>query len=99
MARNMVTRTIISTQVTALCLNLITAEPFNETFTLAGTYKDNAKMKKALEKMYNNDEHIIAHIVHSEVVNTLYGMTEQKFMENAEILPPRKQYNNSEAEA
>lgn len=99
MARNMVTRTIISTKVVALCLNLITAEPFNEVFTLAGTYKDNAKIKKAIEKQYNNDEHIVAHIVSTEVVNTLYGMTEQKFMENAEILPPRKQYNNSEDEA
>ena len=59
MARNMVTRTIISTEVTALCLNLITAEPFNQVFTLAGTYKNNDKIKKAIEKTFNNDEHIL----------------------------------------
>lgn len=93
MARNMVTRTIISTQVNALCLNLITAEPFNEVFTLAGTYKNNDKIKKAIEKTYNNDEHIIAHIVEVKKLNTLYGMTEQKFMENAEIFSPREQHN------
>ena len=93
MARNMVTRTIKSTKVNALCLNLISAEPFNEVFNLAGTYKDNAKIKKELEKTYNNDEHIIAHIVEVSEVETLYGMTEQKFIENAEILPPRKQGN------
>ena len=90
MARNMVTRTIISTEVNALCLNLITAEPFNQVFTLAGTYKDNNKIKKAIEKDFNNEEHVIAHIVSVTPKNTLYGMTEQKFMENAEVLPPRK---------
>lgn len=90
MARNMVTRTIVSTKVNALCLNLLTAEPYNEYFTLAGTYKDNAKIKKVLEKDFNNDEHVIAHIVSAEPIETLYGMTEQKFIENAEVLPPRK---------
>lgn len=93
MARNMVTRTIISTKVNALCLNLVTAEPYNEVFTLAGAYKDMAKLKKMLDKQYNNEEHVIAHIVSTEQVETLYGMTEQKFIENAEILPPRKSAN------
>lgn len=94
MARNMVTRTIISTKVNALCLNLVTAEPYNEVFTLAGAYKDMAKLKKVLEKLpYNNEEHVIAHILGTEQVETLYGMTEQKFIENAEILPPRKNAN------
>ena len=90
MARNMVTRTIVSTEVNALCLNLITAEPYNEVFALAGTYKDNAKIKRIIEKSFNNDEHVIAHIVSVVPKETLYGMTEQKFMENADILPPRK---------
>lgn len=93
MARNMVTRTIISTKVNALCLNLLSAEPYNEVFTLAGSYKDVSKLKKMLDKQYNNDEHVIAHIVSTEQVETLYGMTEQKFIENAEILPPRKNAN------
>lgn len=93
MARNMVTRTIKSTKVTALCLNIITAEPSNESFTLAGTYKDEKKIKKELEKLYNNEEHVIAAIVDVQTDNTLYGMTEQTFLENAEILPPRKSAN------
>ena len=46
-----------------------------------------------LDKQYNNEEHVIAHIVSVEELNTLYGMSEQKFIENAEILPARKQYN------
>lgn len=99
MARNMVTRTITSTQVNALCLNLNTAEAFNQDFTLAGTYKSNEKIKKVIEKTFNNDEHIIAQVVDVKELNTLYGMTEQKFMENAEILPERKQYVKVNAEA
>ena len=96
MARNMVTRTIISTQVNALCLNLKTAEAFNQDFTLAGTYKSNEKIKKVIEKTFNNDEHIIAQVVDVKELNTLYGMTEQ---ENAEILPARKQYVKVNTEA
>ena len=86
----MVTRTIISTKVNALCLNLLTAEPYNEEFTLAGSYKSNDVIKKILERNYNNDEHIIAHIVSAIETSTLYGMTEQEFIKNAEVLPPRK---------
>lgn len=93
MARNLITRTIKSTKVNALCLDIVSAEPFNQSFILAGTYKDIAKIKKALEKQFNNEEHVIAHIVSVEELNTLYGMSEQKFIENAEILPARKQYN------
>lgn len=93
MARNLITRTIKSTKVNALCLDIVTAEPFNQSFNLAGTYKDISKIKKALEKQFNNEEHVIAHIVSVEELNTLYGMSEQKFIENAEILPARKQYN------
>ena len=89
MARNMVTRTIKSTKVVALCLNTITAEPYNETFNLAGTFKDHAKIKRELEKRYNDDTKVVAHIVQVEELNTLYGMTEQAFIENAEILPSR----------
>lgn len=93
MARNLITRTIKSTKVNALCLDIVSAEPFNQSFILAGTYKDTSKIKKALEKQFNNEEHVIAHIVSVEELNTLYGMSEQKFIENAEILPARKQYN------
>ena len=94
MARNMVTRTIVSTKVNTLCLDLRTAEPFNQSFKLAGTFKDKAKIKKVLEKDFNNEEHVIAHILSAEQVETLYGMTEQKFIENAEVLPPRRVAQN-----
>ena len=48
MARErMVTRTVIATQVTALCINIETAEPFNKDVTLSGTFKDKQAVERA----------------------------------------------------
>ena len=85
----MVTRTITATKVTALCLNIETAEPFNKTVTLSGTFKDEKAMMKAAEKVINSDTEKAVHILYSEEIETLYGMTEQEFIEKAKVLPPR----------
>ena len=85
----MVTRTITVTEITALCLNIETAEPFSKTVTLSGTFKDEKAMMKAAEKVINSDTEKTVHIVYSEEIETLYGMTEQEFIENAKVLPPR----------
>ena len=50
-----VTRTIKITQVTALMLNIETAEPFNATFNLEGTYKNDEAILKALKKEYEHE--------------------------------------------
>ena len=90
MARKaMVTRTVQTTIATALCLNTVTAEPFNETVTLSGTFKDKKSLMKAVKSILENDEISVAKIVDHEIVQKLYGMTEQKFIDNAEILPSR----------
>ena len=44
---------------------------------------------KAVEKVVNSDAEKAVHVVNIEEVETLYGMTEQKFIELAEVLPPR----------
>ena len=85
----MVTRTITATKITALCLNIETAEPFNKTVTLSGTFKDEKDMMKAAEKVINSDTEKAVHIVDREEIETLYGMTEQEFIEKANVLPPR----------
>ena len=90
MARvSMVTRTIIATKVNVLCLNIETAEPFNKEVTLSGTYKDEKALQKAAEKTINSDTVKAVHVVDHEETETLYGMTEQEFIERAKILPPR----------
>lgn len=85
----MVTRTIVATKITALCLNIETGEPFNETVTVSGTFKDEKSMLKAAEKLINTETERAVHIVFSEEIETLYGMTEQEFIQRAQVLPPR----------
>lgn len=89
MARKpMVTRTIVTTKVNVLCLDIINEEPFNKIVTLPRTYKDDKKLFKTVEEVVNTDEVKAVHIVDKEEVETLYGMTEQDFITYASILDP-----------
>lgn len=89
MARKpMVTRTIVTTKVNVLCLDIKTAEPFNQLVTLPRTYKDDKKLLKKVEEVVNTDDVKAVHVVDKEEVETLYGMTEQDFITNATILDP-----------
>lgn len=90
MRKPMVTRTIKSTEAKVLCLNVITGESFEEVITVAGTFKDEKKLMDAVTAIVNNDEVKAVHIYSTEVKETLYGMSEQKFVETAEIMPERK---------
>ena len=86
----MVTRTIQTTTANVLCLNIKDGEPFNKEVVLPRTYKDEKSMMKVVEKVINTDEVKAVHIVHTEVNETLYGMTEQEFIAAARVLPDRK---------
>ena len=89
MARKpMVTRTIVTTKVNVLCLDLNTTEPFNKVVTLPRTYKDEKKLLKKVEEVVNTDDVKAVHVVDKEEVETLYGMTEKDFITNATILDP-----------
>lgn len=101
MARKpMVTRTIITTKVNAMCVNLETAEVFNKEVTLPRTYKDEKKLLKAVENVVNSDKERAVQIVDSSEVETLYGMTEQNFIDSATVLDPktRKELEQSTAD-
>lgn len=89
MKKPMVTRTILTTEVTVLCLDLIKAEPFNKTVTLPRTYKDEKAMMKKVSAIIDTDEVKAVHVVDTKVNETLYGMTEEQFISMAEVLPSR----------
>lgn len=99
MARErMVTRTVLSTKVTCLTLDVQTAEPQNCTYEVAGTFPDdpkgNDKLLKLVRKQYETDTLKVVAIVAKETTEQLYGMSEQKFIEQAEVLPPRTAKEN-----
>ena len=94
MARQpMITRTIQTTKATVLCIDLANEQPFTQEVVLPRTYKDERSMMKKIKPLVEND-HVKAVNVRNVVVeSTLYGMTEQEFINVANVLPSRTQNN------
>lgn len=92
----MVTRTIVATKVNVMCLDVQAGEPFNEVVTVPRTYKDNEALLKKVKPLIETDTVKAVHIVDSEEIETLYGMTEQEFIQYAKVLPPRNVANSDE---
>lgn len=101
MRKPMVTRTIILTSITALCVNPQTAETFDQEFTLTGKITDKDKVLKRVSKLYNTDDCTIVAIRNLKEVNELYGMDEVDFIAGAKILDPatRKEIETEQADA
>lgn len=91
-----VTRTIQTTKADVLCLNVKDGNPFTQTVVLPRTYKDDNAILKSVEKVINSDTVKPVHVVSYTVEETLYGMGEQKFIELADVLPPRKIYREAD---
>lgn len=89
MARKpMITRTINTTQATVLCMDLSTSQPVEKVLTLPRTYKDNKSLMKAVENAITEENIKPVHVKGTTVVETLYGMTEQEFINMATKLDP-----------
>lgn len=84
----MVTRTIVTTKANVLCLDIVNGEPFNRDVVLPRTYKDEKSLMKAVSALIDNESEKAVHVVSSEEIETLYGMSEQDFINNAKVLDP-----------
>lgn len=100
MRKPMVTRTIFSTSVTALCVNPQSAETFEREFTLSGKNLEKDKALKKVSKLYNTEDCTIVTIRELKEVNELYGMDEADFIKGAKILDPatRKEIETEQAD-
>lgn len=85
----MVTRTIVATKVNVMCLDIQKGEPFNKSVTVPRTYKDDGALLKKVRPLLETETVKAVHIVDKEEIETLYGMTEQEFIQYAKVLPPR----------
>lgn len=94
MGRNMVTRTLTSTQVTVLALDTETAEPQNLTYEIAGTFKDDKKLLAVIQKSHDTETLKNVKVVDKREKETLYGMSEDEFIAHSAPLDPntRKPY-------
>lgn len=90
MARKpMVTRTITTTHCKVMCLDTLNNELVERVVVVPRTFKDEEKLLKVVKTIITEENIKPIHIAYTEQVEKLYGMTEQKFVETAEELPPR----------
>ena len=91
MARTkMVTRTVVQTTADVMRINTSTAEVSIVPFTLGGKYTDGEEFLKAVNKTaYDLPD--IKYVKADNLVEEelLLGMTEEEFIRNARVLPPR----------
>ena len=91
MARKpMITRTMKTTEAEILCMDLESTTPVYRTVVLPRTYKDERAVLKKAKEVLETETLKCVHCEEYETKETLYGMDEQTFIDNAEILPSRK---------
>ena len=87
-----VTRTIITTKALLMCANTENESIEKREAVLPRTYKDDKAVLKAARNVIETDTIKVISVVSTETEETLYGMTEQEFIDHARVLPPRKVY-------
>jgi hypothetical protein len=86
----MVTRTIYTIELEVLCMNIEKVEVENITVTLLGNITDNDTMLKKVKDKIETETLKPVHITSAKEIETLYGLTEEEFVNLAKQLPPRK---------
>jgi hypothetical protein len=84
-SRDMTTRTMESTIVEVLCMDLVEQKPLTQVITLPKKYSDDTKIMKAL-KSYDTDELKIVSIINVEVKKELRGITDELFLKYSVVL-------------
>lgn len=91
----MITRTVVTTVAKILCVNTTTEETETKVVEIPRTYTDDKKLLNTAKEVL--DPTIIpVKVISTEIKETLYGMTEQSFIELAEKLPPRTKTETDE---
>lgn len=93
----MVTRTVTTTTVNAMCVNTAKGEVCNRITTLPRTYTDDAKLLKKVKEQLETEELKVVQIVDKTENETLYGMSEQDFINSAKVLTDRNHLPADEA--
>ena len=86
----MVTRTVTKTNCEIMCLNIDSAEVIVKNFTVSGKYDNENDLLKACQDLFETENFKLVHVSEFSEEEVLLGMPESKFIELAEVLPPRK---------
>ena len=94
----MITRTINKTTCTMVVFNVTTELPEDRTVTLAGDFKTDEDLTKKLKELYETGNEKVVHFKDRETISELYGMTEQTFLDHAELIKKKGETEDTEAE-
>lgn len=86
----MVTRTVTEINCEIMCVNIDSAEVTVKNFTVFGKYDDENDILKECQDLIDTDNIKLVHVSGFSEEEVLLGMPESKFIELAEVLPPRK---------
>ena len=90
MARvSMVTRTITSSEISVIALDVNTCEVVKTVHVLSGELENNDKTLKKVQDTFNTNTVKIVSIESIKTITSLYGMSETDFIAYAKILPSR----------
>lgn len=88
----MVTRTVVKTNCEVMCMDTTNAEVVVKDFTIGGKFDGEKDLLKTCQKLFDTDTFKLVKVSEYSEDEVLLGMPESKFIELAEVLPPRKDY-------
>lgn len=88
----MVTRTVTKTTCEIMCMDIEHAQVVVKDYTIAGKYDNEKELLKTCQNLFETDTFKLVNVSDFSEEEVLLGMPESKFIELAEVLPPRKDY-------
>lgn len=81
-----VSRTLTTTVIRALCLDIASATAEEVEYVLPRTYKNDRVILKKLKKLYDTEDYRVEHVLRYHEESHKYAMTEPDFIAHAEII-------------
>lgn len=95
----MVTRTVTKTNCEIMCMDITNAQVVVKDFTIGGKFDSENELLKECQKLFDTDTFKLVKVSYFLEEEVLLGMPESKFIELAEVLPPRKYYKVGDKDA
>ena len=87
--RKMITRTVIKTGVELLCMNVTEGKAETRCFEIGGHYETKEQLLKKCQKAFDTATFKVVAVTSSTEQEVLLGMSEEDFIRNAVVMPPR----------
>ena len=92
----MITRTVTKTTCEIMCMDIENAQVIVKDFTIGGKFDSENELLKECQKLFDTDTFKLVKVSEYSEEEVLLGMPESKFIELADVLPPRKDYKGGE---